>query len=354
MKTVIIQSIGSANPGVSKLLADAFGINQKLLAGMLYCAPSVFLKNADIALAEKAASLLTQLGLEITVQDSTQPLPVKSEKVDIAVYIHDPLNLMKVTGQLSGFMGITEAEALRLLLNEPALVLGGVSLATANTLQKRLDAEVIATNPKNDCYSIDVFSQQKPFLKNFIDVLKKLNVEFDTALKRVENLDYDQAQEIWTRFPNSDGFTIYNKSFQRHQIHLVNFDLEDEVSKRFLIYEIGMPTDVLPAIHKNLPVILDDSVSVKMKEHKLKKYAEACLTCEAKAIPFGKYKINIMNIRDKTKVEHILKQVFEHVEIGQDKQEWTSPLPLNSVLNRYLERQLEMIGCEVENEYVNL
>ncbi len=352
MKTVIIQSIGNANPGVSKLLADAFGIDQKILAGMLYCAPAVFLKDADIALAQKAETLLTQLGLEVTVQDSTQPLPMKPEIVDIAVYINDPLKLMKVSGQLSDFIGITETEALRLLLNEPAVVLGGVSIATACTLQKRLDAEVIATNPKKDCYCIDVVSKQKSFLNNFNAVLNQVGVQYNTEVRLAENLDYEQARQIWTRFPNSEDFVIYNKSFQRHQIHLVDFDLRNEVSKHFLTLQVGMPADLLHTIHQNLPVILDESVSVNTSERKLKKYSEAGLICEAKVIPFGKYKITIMNIRDNEQVKQILKQFFEDVEIMEGTQKWTSPLPLNSILNRYLERQLELIGCEVENEYV--
>lgn len=47
MKTIIIESIGDANPGIAKALSDVFEINHELLAKMLYNTPSVFLENAD-------------------------------------------------------------------------------------------------------------------------------------------------------------------------------------------------------------------------------------------------------------------------------------------------------------------
>ena len=63
MKTVIIQSVGTANPGTAKVMADAFGINHELFVKLLYNAPAVFLENVEDEVAEKTAGLLSKLGL---------------------------------------------------------------------------------------------------------------------------------------------------------------------------------------------------------------------------------------------------------------------------------------------------
>ena len=77
-------------------MADAFGINHELFVKLLYNAPAVFLENADDAIAEKTAGLLSKLGLEVTCQNKGEPLPERSEPLDVAVYVTDPKQLTKV------------------------------------------------------------------------------------------------------------------------------------------------------------------------------------------------------------------------------------------------------------------
>ncbi|MDA3904800.1 MAG: hypothetical protein PF484_01875 [Bacteroidales bacterium] len=351
MNTIIIESIGTANPGISKVLADAFEINHEMLAKMLYNAPTVFIENANDELTQKAEALLSSLGLEIKVQDSGEALPQKSEPVDVAVYVNNPLNINKVAGQLSEFIGISNTEALQLLLSEPGVVLGGVSLATANTLQKRIDAEVIASNPKNDLYCIHVNSNQSEFINQFTSTLKQLGINYNRELSNIENLNYQQAQTIWKRFPNTKNFVIYNQSYRRYKILLDKFDLNKQISIRFLIDEIGMPQEIIETIHQNLPIILDESLNINMADKKLQVYIGAGLDCSIHPIPFGKFKISISNINNREKVEKVLAQFYENTKLSNDTEKWTAPLPLNSILNRFLEKQLELIGCEVEHEY---
>jgi hypothetical protein len=143
MKTILIKSIGTAKPNVSKILAEAFQINHEMLARLLYNAPAVFLEQANEAIPNKALEILTQLGLEVELLDAGAELPKRSEPLDLAVYVKDPLKIMVVAKQLGEFMGISENDAIQLLLNEPSVVLGGVSIATAKTVQKRLEAEVM-------------------------------------------------------------------------------------------------------------------------------------------------------------------------------------------------------------------
>lgn len=84
---------------------------------------------------------------------------------------------------------------------------------------------------------------------------------------------------------------------------------------------------------------------------KLEEYKKAGLRCEALPLPFGKYKITINNITDKKRVQEIVSQFYKGTVLSDSTREWTAPLPLNNVLNRYLKKQLELLGCEVEQQY---
>lgn len=352
MKTILIKSIGTANPNVSKLLAEAFQINHEMLARLLYNAPAVFLEQADEAIANKALEILTQLGLEVELLDADAELPNKSEPFDVAVYVNDPLKMMIIAKQLGEFIGISENDAMHLLLNEPNVVLGGVSLATAEILQKRVDAEVIASNPKQDLYTIEINSEKSDFLNNFNAALKQVGIQTKRPQKQIQNVSYEQAQSLWKRFPNSKDFQIYNQSYQRHKVLLTNFDLDNEDVKHFLINTISMPSEILADIHQKLPVVLDESLNAIAKDKKLEEYQLGGLQCEAKAIPFGKYKISVKNIRDKEKVEQVLTQFYKGTTLKNNTEKWTAPIPMCTILNRYLEKQLEFMGCEVEQEFI--
>ena len=352
MKTILIKSIGTANPNVSKILAEAFQINHEMLARLLYNAPAVFLEQADEAIANKALEILTQLGLEVELLEANAELPKKSEPLDLAVYVKDPLKMMVVAQQLSEFMGIAENDAMQLLLNEPSVVLGGVSLATAEVLKNRLDAEVIASNPKTDLYTIEITSDKSDFLTNFNAALKQVGIQPEKLQKQIENVSYEQTQALWKRFPNSKEFLIYNQSYQRHQIILEDFDLYKDEVKSFLTQTIGMPNEILADIHQNLPVVLDESVNHIERDQKLEQYQQNGLQCESKAIPFGKYKITVKNIQNQEKVAQVLTQFYKDAVIKNNTEKWTAPAPMCTILNRYLEKQLEFMGCEVEQEYV--
>lgn len=353
MKTVIIQSVGTANPGMAKAMADAFGISHELFVKLLYNAPAVFLENAEDEVAEKTAGLLTKLGLEITCQNAGDPLPERSEPLDVAVYVTDPMELTKVAGQLAAFIGCKESEALQLLLNEPSVVLGGVSFATAKVLQSRLSAEVVTSNPKTDHYTIEVGTVEPILLTQFTLSLKNMNIVFDgSKTKLIPDLSHSQAQEIWNKYHHVAQLKIYNQSYRRYNIQLNGFDLGNEKQTAFLTEQIGMPREILEEIHANLPVLLDDTVSINTMLNSLKEYTGAGLRCEAIPLPFGKYKLAVNNITDKKRVQEIVSQFYKGTVLSDSAKAWTAPLPLNSVLNRYLKKQLEVIGCEVEHQYV--
>lgn len=352
VKRIIILSVGTATPHVIKALSEAFEINQELLFKILYNAPTVFLDNAEEALAEKAFVILTELGLEVLTQNTDEIPPLPSEALDVAVYITDPMKLTNVNKQLSEFLGCNESESLQLLLNEPSVVLGGVSMATAESLQKRIDAEVIASNPKLDLYTIEFTAKAENDRLKLINLIKSQEITVQTGeTKWVRNLTYEQLNQFLTRYRSQHEMKIYNQSYSRFRIILEDFELTNVSQREFLVREIGMPREALEEIHANLPLLLDESVNYETLQQKLALYQQAGLCCQEEQIPFGKYAISVKNITDSGKTREILDKFYKDVTINDSTHVWKAPLPLEGTLSRILERQLETIGCEIEYEY---
>jgi hypothetical protein len=238
------------------------------------------------------------------------------------------------------------------LLNEPSVVLGGVSLATAESLQKRLDAEVIASNPKLDLYTIEFTAEAETDRIKLINLIKDQETIIPAGETRwIRNLTYVKLNQFLTRHKSQHQIKIYNQSYSRYRILLENFDLNDATQTHFLIHEIGMPSEILGEIHTNLPVLLDESLNINLLQEKLTLYRQAGLQCTEERIPFGKYLLSVSNITNSIKAEELLNLFYKDVKLNTTIDIWKAPLPLESVLSRFLEKQLEYIGCEIEHEY---
>ena len=239
-----------------------------------------------------------------------------------------------------------------LLLNEPSVVLGGVSLATAETLQKRLEAEVIASNPKKDLYTILLLSEDEKLNAEIREVLRQKGVHINKE-KTITNISYKIAREIWERYQHSKKISLHNQSYQRFEIVLQKFDLEQTAQTTFLTEQIGMPAEALQIIFENLPVVLDEAINQNEANEKMELYTRAGLGCKLTPIPFGKYKLMVENITNPQKFEDIVSGFYKGVKLEADLNRWTAPLPLDSILNRFLAKQLEFIGCETSQVYEN-
>lgn len=348
MKTILIHSIGTALPGVTKILADAFEVNHQLITQMIYNAPSVFLHKVDEETAIKAEELLTKLGLEVIVKDSEDSIPSPSEKLDIALYIHEPLKIHHIAKQLSEFLGIPKKDALNLILQDPSVVLGGVSYNTAKAFEKRIDAEVMLSNPLKATYTIVI----KDFTPTFISEFKALCKNDEHIIKdhKLCGLSYSQAQKLWNNVQDAKKIKLINEDFTRYKVILNDFDKQNFSSVKFLKEEVGMPKDFIFQLGKHLPVVLEESISKYKLETYLNLTKKAGLGCIAHAVSTNKYKLQVQNITNKKKVEETLEFFFKKVEIKDNQRQ--TPERLDDVLNRLLSLQLEALGCEVEPLYI--
>lgn len=350
---VIIDSIGTANPAVSSILADVLGTPIEIVAKSLYNAPSVLFTDIEEELAEKTVELLGKLGIDSHHQTNDLPLPDAGEQIDIGIYVHDLDKLPEVAHSLSEFLGCGDSEALNLLMNDPAIVLGGVSHATGIALSERIDAEVIISEPKNDFYTL-VFDSTNEMIKSQLEsYLKYNNIAFDfSESTQISDLDYHTATKIWSGFQSTGMLKMINQSFQRFEIILESVDTSNPNYRSKLTDETGMPDEVIDQVIDSLPVQLESSVNRKFIADKLNDYAAAGLTCTAIQIKQNAYKLIIEENADLEKSKSILSQFLPSEKLPSGNGRWESPIAVGDLIFRVISTQLEDIGCMVDYEYM--
>lgn len=348
-QSVIIHSIGTANPIVSKILAEAFKIPQEIILKLLYNAPSVLFHQVSQELAKQAEDLLANLGLEVKVQDTTVALPKTQEQYDVSVYLNRPAMLPIVSTQLSEFLGCSTKAALNLLFQEPSIVLGGISKATAVALSKRLDAEVVYSNPKKDLYNLKIETTDTAVLTQLQKIVQSQFPSFQIQKKTsISDLNYLTSQKIWQAFHTQSGIKIINQSHQRYEIILNK--VSGNTYRPTLIDEVGMPDFIIDKVLQHLPVQLEESLCFEVAQAKVEQFKSVGLDCTYAPLPYTKHQIQIDHITNLEATRQVLSQFLETKDLPTQIGAWLAPAGMNDLLTRYILTQLEAIGCTAKSQ----
>ncbi len=345
--TVIINSIGTASPKVSKVLSEAFKIPQDFMLKLLYTAPSVLFQKVDEALATKAEETLSQLGLEVSVLNKEDSLNISKELVDVSIYFENILNLPTVIEQLSDFLGCKQAEALNVLLDQPSIILGDVSVATAEALQKRINASVCYSNPKKDLFTITI---SKDIPTNTLKSIEKRlgkTASINDDYFVIKDLTYTECSTIWRDAQSKKQINIINQTHQLVSMELTSFNPEDANQIQFLTQEVGMPSEILPELNNNLPILLFENISAKQAKHYSDLSKEAGVTITIETQLNTKKHIAISNIKNPESVLNILSQFIDTKNL-KITTNWKSETAFPALIARYLHKQLEELECNSE------
>lgn len=347
--TVIINSIGNATPGASKVLSDALKVPQDYILKLLYNAPSILFQKVDEDTAQKAEDTLTKLGLDVTICSKDDEIDLRTESIDISVSLDNILVLPKVIEQLAVFLGCKQSEVLNLMLNEPSIVLGNVSVATAEALQKRTDANVHFSNPRKDTYTVLISKKAENTQLRNIEKILKTKAEEKTDAYVFENISYDHSQLLWRQHQSNKAVKLLNQSHQLVSVVLEDFDTSNEAHANFLVEKVGMPKEILEDIHAALPISLFENINRKNAEAMMIDCDSIGLTTAIEQDFNFKKKLHIEGIEDAENVTKILAQFIAEEDLPKaNATSWTSKEEVPPLIARYLLAQLEQVTCNPE------
>ncbi|MFA0961050.1 hypothetical protein AB9P05_04540 [Roseivirga sp. BDSF3-8] len=348
---VVITSIGNASPARIKPVAEKLEMPYEFMLRLIYNAPVVFVRNLDAESAPKAAALLRQIGLEATHMPAEEVPVYQNPRVDVSLYLHDVLQLPATVKSLAEFIGCPYQEAMKVLNNYPALVLGGVSPATAEALASRVNAEVTYADPTQSAYTLEVAGTDRMVLHQVHRTLSTMGVALEPGQQLFRGLTYTQGQTVWKKFQSTGAILLMNQSFERYEVLLDALDQSVPGHRRQLVNLTGMPEEIVDEVLENLPVQLEASVSAQHIEQKLKDYQTAGLLCSSRRLTNTPRQLMVDEIQSQEQARKVLSRFVPADQLPHPiRTPWQAPVPLSDLMARYAVQELEAAGCDADYE----
>ena len=350
---LIVESIGSASPGLARVLASQLGMPPAQVANALYKAPAVLIDKLPMPHAQGLAEILSQAGLDIRIEPSQGPAPRTSSSLDIALYVHDPVCLGPCCERLARFLGCPPAAVQGMLLAPPGVILGDVSQATADALQRLLadlPVELICSARQQARYSLFIDRQQGTSLNSLLGDLQRMGIDADAAgtLSGAE-LDHQQGQYLWRRHQSAGGLRLLDKAFMRYDLIL------EQTTEASCLEQLpslaGLPADLIPCVIDNLPVVVEEGVSATQLEARHAAWADAGMPVRAQLVSLRCSQLIIDSCPQPALCKQwlhaagLLDSAEQHLKLP-----WQSALLFGELLPRWLQSGLDSLEAEYRFE----
>ncbi|MEH6565903.1 MAG: hypothetical protein V7756_11310 [Halopseudomonas sp.] len=350
---LVVESVGSAQPGLAGLLARQLGLPASRVANALYRAPSVLLDDLQPTQAQGLASILQQAGLQIRVEPSDLPGPQAGKPLDIALYVRDITQLPTCCERLAHFLGCRPEAALQMLLTPPGVVLGDVSEATAHALQKLLadlDVAVCCSTRALARYRLLINRAPGAGLDSLLHDLRSQGIGYDPdSCEVLDTLDTKQALYLWRRHQSAGGIRLLDLTFMRYDLSLTSVSAASDTSQ--LPRLAGLPAELIDCVLDNLPVVVEEGVSAQDLEARLDAWSTAGMPVQAQPVTLRQCRLLLPRGSNALAALPLLQQagLLEpgHMQLPLP---WRSAVVYGELMPRWLQQALEQLGIEHEWE----
>lgn len=349
---VIIDSIGTASPGQAIAIARGLNLAVDETIRAIYRAPAVLAPAVNDQVAEGLCGVLRELGFDASIAATDAVASIGGHILcDAALHLRDPLRTPAVAAVIARFCGIDETAALRLITEPPGIVLGGVSRATIDALERQLaglDAEVIASDPATARF--DLFAADLP-----ATVAARLRGELQQAGHTVPpgegivatGLERDFADGLWRKYGRGGTVRIVDRAFLRFDLVLDGLEPDaarDPAQAATLQDLFGIPTDLFGDLLAAAPVTLTSDLRYGEFDAPLARLAQCGLAARAVLATFRPIALEIAAAVDADAVAR------EMAALGLLDRAVTLPFvtpPMPAPLARLARARLEAAGAEV-------
>ncbi|MFN3580091.1 MAG: hypothetical protein ACK4VV_06425 [Pseudomonas sp.] len=343
---LVVESIGSASPGLAGVLASQLGMPPSQVANALYKAPAVLLDKLPMPHAQGLAEILSQAGLDIRIEPSHGPAPKAADSLDIALYLHDPACLATCCERLSRFLGCAPAAVQNMLLAPPGVILGDVSQATADALQHLLDdlpVELTCSARQQARYALFIDRQRGTALSSLLGDLQRMGIDADSAgtLDGAE-LDHQQGQYLWRRHQSAGGLRLLDKAFMRYDLSL------EQVGPDSCLEQLpdlaGLPADLVPCVIENLPIVVEEGVCAEQLAARTEAWAAARMPVRPQLVSLRCCQLSIEHCPQPDLCLQLLHAVglIDSSEANLTLP-WRSPVLFGELLPRWLQGALDTL-----------
>lgn len=352
---ILITSVGTARPSASAAIAKGLGLPVATVVARLYSAPAILIDKIDESIATQMVNLLISIGYSAEVQNTNAPTPVTAILYDVAIYLEDARKFQHAVKKLSGFVGISEADASQMILSPPGIVLGSVSKVTIQALSDQMGSDISILSSPADTALYSFFLNQETstiVYKRIVDDIKKAGYAIENTTDLVAaNIDHRTAKELWQRYQSTGTLKVINQDFIRFDLILQkakNNQAPDPGQMKVMQSLAGVPADMVEEVIASAPITLMESVPQAKIAQYSKAFSEQKLSVDAVMITFQTLGLEILSIPDRVSIANILQSFGLHQE-GHPlpPPPLQIPVAIPEIQARVIRAVLEDAGAEV-------
>lgn len=302
-----MRSIGSAGVTLVRSLRHVLPFADADIAALLFQAPSELLTGLEPPQAEGIAKLLRDAGLDCVVLTGDEAFASGQGDHEVALSVRDVQHVPAILVEVVKLLGVDVATARTLVCSAPAVLLGGISLATVEALRTRfaaLGADIDASHTADARF--DLFLGECPPAVRERAVDRLYSVLGPSAPPRqtaagpivIAGLDHATATRVWRDLRASDvPARIVNRAFARYDV-VLHTAADGEALRRHLTDRAGMPAKVVPRVLASLPVVIHRGLRHADVEAALAELADAGATAVAEPLAFQRFNLTLGEIRE--------------------------------------------------------
>lgn len=351
---LVVRSIGAAGIGLVRSLRRVLPFSEAEVAALLLQAPSTLLTGLDRAKAEALAGFLTENGLDCAATEGDAPIEDGAGDHEIALTVVDPARLAAVVLEVVRLLGVDVHTARGLVCGAPAVLLGGVSLATVNALRARfepLGAALDASHAASARFDI-YLGECAPALRD--RALARLAAFGETGDGAVLGLDHNTAARAFAALRALDvPARVINRDFARYDVRL-QAATDTPALRTHLEERARMPAAVIPKVLARLPIVVHGGLRHAETMTALAELAAAGAHATAEPIAFQRFALTLGEVREPRALVPLLCAIGgleEAAAVGAlHRRPARVPGPLTPTQARWLQHDLRRAGVEARLE----
>ena len=227
---------------------------------------------------------------------------------EVALAVRDVAHIPAVLVEVVRLLGVDVATARALICSSPAVLVGGISIATVNALRARFDAlgaDLDASRSEDARFDLYLGDCPPAIRHRAIDRLRAAigPLELSGASGAsgplvVLGLDYAAAARVWRDLRQSDvPARIVNREFARYDV-LLHAATDNDDLRRHLTERAGMPAALVPRLLARLPVVIHRGLRHAALESVTDELSRAGASIVVEPLAFQRFNLTLGEVRE--------------------------------------------------------
>ncbi len=361
---VIIDSPGNCDVRMIRSLKTVCPQNEQEIARMVFQSPSVLLDALDTDKARQISTILNEAGAHTRIAAADEHIEQGTGEYELAIVVPDISRVGHIFQEILVMLQVKPMEAVRLMVQSPAVMVGKLSRAAANAFAGRLrkvGAEVDLSRYQEAAYDLFVSDPDLHDLNRLNEIFNRNGIRrkangdagWSKSSFALPGLNWSLVDRIRDELREFDGkVKLLNRDFSRFDISLKSRGDNPQAVMEVLRKQFGIPESVHQKIFKALPVVIAREVPFNRMQQHLDELTRAGAEADARLTSLQTFDLRIKKSGDTEKSMDILRLLgLDSIPLNRYRHKrapFTIEGPFSPLQARWMQKDLRSVGNQAD------